>query len=155
MTGGAAVLALALLAQGAAPSETSLVFATRLPEGVPSVAGWERVFGDADFPDLQVRYEFHVRPARQGAYEVVRYRFAGSAATRYGVHEVLQWDVNGRDVRRYECVPLPSAANAAPCAWHVLSKDSDRYRSEAFVLLWIYGLHRDLLAARDRGELEP
>lgn len=141
-----------LATQGGAGHDLS--FSPSLPPGVPSVEGWERVAGEADFadPELLVRYEFFVRPGRDGAYEVVRYRFAGKGAVDYALHERLQWDVNGREVRRYEC--LPREPPAAPgCTWRELVRGSEPYRSEVRVVLWLYNLHRRLREARDAGEL--
>jgi hypothetical protein len=146
-----AALVLGFALQGGAARD--LAFAPAVPEGVPSVLGWERVAGEADFkdPDVSVRYEFFVRPGRAGAYEVVRYRFAGPAAGDYALHERLQWDVNGREVHRYECRPVVAEPRA--CRWHELSRDSAAYRDEVRVVLWLYDLHRRLREARDAGEL--
>jgi hypothetical protein len=152
----AAALLLALAAQ-AGPRDVTL--GDSLPAGVPSVAGWERVTGEADFadPDLSVHYELFVRPGRAGSYEVVRYRFAGPAAIDYALHERLQWDVNGHEVHRYECLPVERAkgapARAPSWSWRELAIGSEPYRNEVRVILWLYELHRRLREARDAGEL--
>jgi hypothetical protein len=147
-----AALVLGFVLQAGAARDLAL--APSLPEGVPSVAGWERVAGEADFkdPDVSVRYEFFVRPGRAGAYEVVRYRFAGPGAVNYALHEGLQWDVNGREVHRYLCLPAELPATSG-CTWRELGRESPAYRNEVRVVLWLYDLHRRLREARDAGEL--
>jgi hypothetical protein len=155
-----------LLALAAQAGERTITLGDTLPAGVPSVAGWERVAGQADFgdPEFSVRYEFFVRPGREGSYEVVRYRFAGAGAAPYGLHERLQWDVNGRELHRYECVPAdpPKVADptqAAPaqsrpaCSWREIAIGSEPYRNEVAIILWLYDLHRRLSEAKERGEL--
>ena len=139
--------------QGSAARDLS--FSPSMPVGVPSVVGWERVAGEADFgdPDFSVRYEFFVRPGREGAYEVVRYRFAGPGAVGYPLTERLQWDVNGRELHRYECVPDAGQDARSACTWREIERGSEPYRSEVSVILWVYRLHRSLSEARDKGEL--
>jgi hypothetical protein len=136
-------------------SSRDIALTSSLPDGVPSVAGWERVAGEADFtnPDFSVRYEFFVRPGREAAYEVVRYRFAGPGAVDYPLTERLQWDVNGRVLHRYECLPATAGTPGGGCTWHEIERGSERYRGEASVLLWLYGLHSRLRDAREAGEL--
>lgn len=126
-----------------------------MPVGVPSVAGWEEVTGEADFgsPDISVRYAFYVRPGRAGAYEVVRYRFAGPGSGGYGSHEHMQWDVNGRDLHRYECRgAAPAEEDVGPCTWQEVPRGGEAYRREVAVVLWIYSLHRRLREAQAAGD---
>ena len=152
------VVALAL----AVPARGDLSLAPAFPPGVPEVAGWERIEGEADLadPDLSVRYEFYVRPGRLASYEVVRYHFAGPAAQQYGLYERLQWDVDGRVLHRYECrVPekppegRATRAGEGACEWRELARETQAFQSGTGVLLWLYGLHRRLLAERDAGTL--
>ena len=151
---GLSLIAL-LLALNAQAGPRGIALGSSLPEGVPSVAGWERVAGEADFtnPDFSVRYEFFVRPGRAGAYEVVRYRFEGPGATGFALHERLQWDKDGREVHRYECRPAEPPDVGDGCAWREPPRDSQSYRNEVRVVLWLYDLHRRLREARDAGEL--
>lgn len=145
----ASPLKLLLLAVLAGQAGGALAFTPRLPESVPSVEGWERVDGEAEFanPSFSVRYEFYVRPGRLASYEVVRYRFAGAGAEKYGHTERLQWDVNGRRLHRFECRPTPSSGRG--CEWQEMARDGEAFRQETWVLLWLYSLHRRLLEDRD------
>lgn len=146
--GAAAVLALAT-----GPLAAMAPFSAELPRGVPAAAhGWELISGDLEFenPRLSVQYEFYVNPVRPAIYEVVRYRVVelGPVAEyrRYAPTEKLQWDRDGRDLRRYECVP----ASRGGCAWREMEKGGEEYLREVPVLLWLYGIHRRV--ARERAE---
>lgn len=137
-------IAVAILALTATPLAVAQ-FASNVPAGVPSGAGWERISGDLEFQDprVAVQYEFYVNPARPGTYEVVRYRVTDLGPRRkdrrpHPSSEMLQWDRDGRDLRRFECVePLAESA----CAWQELAKGGDDYLREVGVLLWLYDAH--------------
>jgi hypothetical protein len=146
-------LALAALAATATPLAV-LQFAKHVPAAIPSVVGWERITGDLVLQDprVEVQYEFYVNPARPAAYEVVRYRVTDhgpvpKGRTRYPTTEKLQWDRDGRDVRRFECV-ANAAAEGAGCAWKELEKGGADYTREVPVLLWLYGVHHKTLRNR-------
>ena len=138
-------LAVAVLSIMATPLAVAH-FATNVPPVVPSVEGWERITGDLEFqkPRLAVQYEFYVNPARPAIYEVVRYRVTDLAprgkSTRapYPATEKLQWDRDGRDLRRFECV---GARAETACVWREMDKGGDDYLREVGVLLWLYDAH--------------
>jgi hypothetical protein len=137
-----AVVVLALTATPLAVAQ----FSTSVPETIPSVLGWERITGDLVFevPRVAVQYEFYVNPARPAIYEVVRYRVTDLGPVRkdkapYPTTEKLQWDRDGRDLRRFECVE--NAATGAACSWHEMEKGGAHYLREVPVLLWLYGAH--------------
>jgi hypothetical protein len=136
-------VAVATLAVTATPLAVAH-FAANVPSIVPSVDGWERIAGDLEFqkPRVAVQYEFFVNPARPAIYEVVRYRVTDldprRKGKRYPDTEKLQWDRDGRDLRRFECVE-PQAATG--CVWQEMEKGSDDYLREVPVLLWLYGAH--------------
>jgi hypothetical protein len=144
----AAVAAVLALATG--PFAGVPRFAADVPPDIPATSGWERISGDLEFenPRFAVQYEFFVNPARPAAYEVVRYRVTDlgvGAGRRPGPGaERLQWDRNGRDLRRFECVPDPRGG----CAWREMEKGGEEYLREVPFLLWLYSVHRSV--ARDR-----
>ena len=120
-------------------------FSKEVPRGVPSVKGWMQISGDVEFgePRVAVRYQFFVNPARPAAYEVVRYRVtplgaAGSVPPAPG-NEKLQWDRDGRDLRRFECVA--SVAADGGCAWKEMDKGGAAYRTEVGLLIPLYNAH--------------
>jgi hypothetical protein len=55
------------------------------------------------------------------------------------VSERLQWDRDGRDLRRFECVE--SATVGAPCAWREMEKGGAEYLGEVPILLQLYNAH--------------
>jgi hypothetical protein len=139
-------IAVAVLALTATPLAVAQ-FSKSVPQTIPSVRGWERITGDLVFEDprVAVQYEFYVNPARPAIYEVVRYRVTdlGPVRTdkaRYPTTEKLQWDRDGRDLRRFECVAA-SAAEAG-CSWQEMEKGGAHYLREVPVLLWLYGAHQ-------------
>ena len=120
------VFAAAILAVTTAPFAAAQ-FSKKVPMAIPSVQDWERITGDQTFesPRVAVQYEFYVNPARPAAYEVVRYRVTDlgpvrQGKSRYPTTEKLQWDRDGRDVRRFECVE--NAAGGAGCAWEEMER---------------------------------
>jgi hypothetical protein len=135
-----------ILALTATPLAVVAQFSEKVPMAVPSVEGWERIVGDLELarPHVAVQYEFYVNPARPGTYEVVRYRVTDLGPvpkdkTRYPTTEKLQWDRDGRDLRRFECVER--VASGPGCAWHEMEKNGADYAREVPVLLWLYGAH--------------
>ena len=129
-------------------------FTRRVPDPVPSFQGWERIAGDVEIetPRISIQYEFFVNPERPATYEVVRYRVIErdpAENRRYPTTEKLQWDRNGRDVRRFECV-----AAGDGCTWRELEKGSKEYLLEVPVILWIYGLHSRVDGDRAQGPQE-
>ncbi len=134
--------AAALLAITATPLALGQ-FASEGPRVIPAMAGWERISGDLEFatPRMAVHYEFYVNPLRPMIYEVVRYRVTEFAAPGSGqpsrVREKLQWDRDGRDLRRFECVPRAGAA----CAWEEMEKGGDAYLREVALLMQLYNGH--------------
>jgi hypothetical protein len=150
-----ALAAAGLIAFGFASFAYSSRFTSRVPDPIPSLRGWERITGDfgVDDPPTRVEYEFYVNPARPAAYEVVRYRITERADTpanrHYASTEKLQWDRDGRDVRRFECVP-GVMSDPRPCRWREMAKDSQEYEREVPVMLWLYGLHHQALQMNAR-----
>ena len=147
--------AAAVLALTATPFAAT-EFSKTVPVPVPSVEGWERIAGDLEFdaPRVVVQYEFYVNPARPAAYEVVRYRVTDlgpvrKGKRRYPTTEKLQWDRDGRDVRRFECVE--SAGGGAGCAWQEMAKGGDDYLREVGVVLWLYVEHQKSAQGRITG----
>lgn len=120
-------------------------FTTNVPAVVPSVVGWERIAGDLKFqqPRVDAQYEFYVNPARPAIYEVVRYRVTdpgreARGEAPYPTTEKLQWDRDGRDLRRFECVQTQAEGE---CAWREMEKGGADYVREVPMLLWLYGQH--------------
>jgi hypothetical protein len=140
-------LTAAILALGAGPVAEPAHFSASVPEGTPSVLGWERIAGELEVasPHVLLQYEFYVNPERQAAFEVVRYRITDLGAVpegrRFPATEKLQWDLDGRDLRRWECVPHPDSG----CRWREMGKDSLDYAREVPVILWIYGQYRRVM----------
>ena len=134
-------IAVAVLAVTATPLAVAH-FVTTVPAVVPSVEGWERITGDVELqkPRVAVQYEFYVNPERPAIYEVVRYRVTdldplGKAMSGYPTRERLQWDIDGRDLRRFACV----GQTAGPeCVWEELEKGGDDYLSQVPLLISLY-----------------
>jgi len=150
-----ALLLLGLAALAAACGTAG--FAAALPPGLPDVTGWERSAGSAELenPRRSVAYELLVHPDRPAVYSVTRYRTrlaAQDGAGGPGWHEKLQWDRDGKDVRRYTC-EKPAGATRRPCRWREFARGSAEYDLEMPVILSIYALHARLLSERDAGRL--
>ena len=144
-------VAAAFLGLAMGPLGDQAAFTVRVPEEVPAFQGWERISGDIEIasPRVSVQYEFYVNPERPAIYEVVRYRILDldvPEARRYPMTEKLQWDRDGRDVRRYECVAVPGG----PCGWREMAKGSADYLNEVPVVIGLYGLHNK--AMRERAQ---
>ena len=145
-------LAAAILALATGPLDAVSPFVRAVPDGLPDFRGWERISGDVQLtsPRVTVQYEFFVNPERPVIYEIVRYRVVEMDAVegrRYAASEKLQWDRNGRDLRRFECADSPGGG----CAWREMARTGEEYRGEAPVLLWLYGLHSRLVRDRAQG----
>lgn len=139
----------AAIGLGACASASS--FSRTLPAGVPALEGWEKSTGRAELDDPHriVSYEFFVRPGREATYEVIRYRISYTdplvrARLDYTSNERLQWDLDGRRLRRFELVPQGEVER-----WEELAADSQRFQRETGVILRVLGLHRQLLQLRD------
>jgi hypothetical protein len=145
--------AVAILCITATPLTVAAHFAATVPLIVPSVEGWERLTGAVELekPRVAVQYQFYVNPARPAIYEVVRYRVTERGPRRtgdgalvpggkdpYPTTEKLQWDRDGRDLRRFECV---ASKDGADCVWQEMEKGGDDYLREVPVLLWLYDAH--------------
>jgi hypothetical protein len=146
-------LVTAVLALTATPLAVAQ-FSKKVPESVPSVEGWERIAGDLelDNPRVAIQYEFYVNPERQAIYEVVRYRVTdlsplGEGGKRPAATEKLQWDLDGRDVRRFECV-ANAPGRGAGCTWQEMEKGGADYIREVPLLLQLYAAHNWLSKRR-------
>jgi hypothetical protein len=129
-------------------------FTPRLPDGVPSPNGWERIVGEEHLQDLTVWYEFYVNPERPALYQIVRYRMRPSRPDEgYRANERLQWHVSGTKIlRRFECRETKVIQEVATaCEWRELEPQSAEYRREAMVVIWLYGLHRRRLEVSASG----
>ena len=146
--------AVSLLVAALLPLPPLLPLAATLPDGLPSMEGWEKITGDAELetPRVRVQYEFYVNPVRPGLYELIRYRVTQPAGTAgaddYPAREKLQWQAGQKDMRRFECGP--GAEPTDPCRWRELVQGSPDYHREMPVIIWLYGLHRRLLEERER-----
>jgi hypothetical protein len=125
-------------------------FTPQLPPELPDVSRWETSWGRVEFPTkppILLEYQLYVAPGRPAVYSVTRYRFTQKNAQE-AAHEKLQWDRNGRDVRRYDCVP-ENKARTMPCRWVELPHGSVAYNDELPPLLRVYSTHAQLLQERD------
>lgn len=151
------VLALLGLAALATACRTA-GFAAALPAELPDVTGWEKSIGSAELenPRRSVAYELFVHPDRPAVYSVTRYRIRlltqGDVAARHGQDEKLQWDRDGKDVRRYTC-ETPAEATSQPCRWRELARGSAEFDLEMPAILSVYALHAHLLSEREAGRL--
>jgi len=123
-------------------------FSPTLPAALPNLAGWEKhgARGIIENPRRIVDYELFVRPGREATYEVIRYRIhpaAGSGADP-SAGEKLQWDLDGRNLRRFELV-----TDAGGSHWEEISKTSDGYARETKVIIALLSLHRKRLGLSD------
>ena len=130
-------------------------FVAYLPAPLPDVSTWEKMSGRAEIedPEGRLEYELFVNPGRPGQYSLSRYRFsARQQAVRDAypsiANEKLQWDRDGRDVRRFECM-----GGGRNCDWRELPKGLAAYDGELAALLRIYALHSELLRRREAGTL--
>ena len=150
-------IAVTLLALTATPLAVAH-FAETVPEVVPSVTGWERITGDVELqqPRVMVQYEFYVNPQRPAIYEVVRYRVTEldprrKTKGRYPTTERLQWDRDGRDLRRFECVGQASAA----CVWQEMTKGGDEYIRQVPLLISLFDAHNRAAQKALEQDQEP
>lgn len=149
-----AVVAAVARPQSRPPTEArSLV--KHLPAAIPDISTWERSSGFAEFdaPKRRFEYELYVDPERGASYAVTRYWIhvddpAEGRKADITDTEKLQWDVDGRTLRRFECRPDPSGG---PCVWVEFEFDSPEYRRELKPILAVYSIHRNLLREREAG----
>ena len=126
------------LAATALSCASSARFSPQLPHDVPDVSRWEQKSGRAPCvnPSGVIDYALFVAPSRPTVYSVTRYRVTLQSphATQ---NEKLQWDKDGKDVRRYECVPH-AADPHAPCDWREFARGSAEYNAELGALITVY-----------------
>jgi hypothetical protein len=129
-------------------------FSYPLPAGVPSTEGWEmsEARAELDHPRRIVEYQLFVSPRRSATYEVIRYRIrysdpAESERLKHTANEQLQWDLDGRTLRRFELMPDEQGAR-----WEELAAGSERFRRQTPAILSLLFLHRELLARRETGK---
>ncbi len=125
------------------------------PVGVPDATGWETSSGAAQFgsPGYTVEYQLYVSPEREAVYTLARYRVSfddPAERERNGIDatEKMQWDVDGRELHRYECVGAVRASD--PCEWHELRAGTPEFKRETPILLMLFGLHRRLLHEQEK-----
>jgi len=125
-----------------------------LPAALPDISGWERSAGYAELQDpaRSFEYELYVDPAYGAKYSVTRYRIHvddPEEARKADITdtEKLQWDVDGRTLRRFECRPVAHG----PCVWVEFEFDSPEYRRELKPIFAVYALHRRLLHEREQA----
>jgi hypothetical protein len=158
MRGSTAMIALLLALPSPPPQERAPTEARslveHLPAILPDISTWERSSGAADFdsPKRRFEYELYVDPARGASYAVTRYRIhVDDPDERRRADltdtEKLQWDVDGRRLRRFECRPV---AGGADCVWFEMAFDSTEYRRELQPILAVYAMHRNLLFEREQ-----
>jgi hypothetical protein len=129
-------------------------FSQPLPAGVPSTEGWEKseARAELDDPRRTVEYQLFVSPKRSATYEVIRYRItyadpAERERSQYTANEQLQWDLDGRRLRRFELMPGDQGAR-----WEELTAGSERFRRQTPAILSLLALHRELLYRREAGQ---
>jgi hypothetical protein len=129
-------------------------FSFPLPAGVPSTDGWEisEARAELDHPRRTVEYQLFVSPKRSATYEVIRYRItyadaAERARSQHTANEQLQWDLDGRTLRRFELMPGEQGAR-----WEELAAGSERFRLQTPAILSLLALHRELLYRREAGK---
>lgn len=132
---------------GAGCGASGSAFSHTPPADLPSLEGWESSEARAQVfnPSRTVEYQLFVRPGRGATYEVIRYRITYADARESKEqgetpNERLQWDLDGRTLRRFELVPTPRGPR-----WEELVAGSARYARETGVILALMGLHRKLL----------
>jgi hypothetical protein len=125
-----------VLAAAALGCASSGLFTRELPGEVPDTRGWEKKTGRARCanPVGVIDFELFVSPLRPMVYSVTRYRIT-LASKQTPENEKLQWDKDGRDVRRYECLP---AGADAPCRWREFAHGTAEYDHELGALMTVY-----------------
>jgi hypothetical protein len=141
-------VAASLLGSAGCAAASTSAFSPTLPAALPSLVGWEKhaARGIIENPSRIVDYEFFVRPGREATYEVIRYLIhpAGRSGGDPSAGEKLQWDLDGRNLRRFELV-----TDAGGSHWEEFSKASDSYTRETRVILDLLSLHRRRLGLSD------
>lgn len=148
-----------LLALAAAPvAAQASGLPVELPAELPDLSGWEQSSGWAELADPagSLEYRLYVDPDRNAIYGVTYYRVRvrDEEPDHVSGNAKLQWIIDGRVVRRFECEPVAAARVGGECEWREHRPASPAYDAELGVVLRIYSLHRELLRARDRGEVE-
>jgi hypothetical protein len=143
-------LALALLAGAAAAGSG---FTTELPGAIGDISSWEQITGDVTTRQVAARYVLYVNPARQGLYQVIRYRIVPSVGSdgpqwRRSRYEKLVF--NERPGRAHlRCFErIDDLASRAP-HWRELSHGTDDYRWEMHLVMQLMQLHRSVRLGED------
>lgn len=134
-----------LLAAGGAAAEPA-GFSATLPDAVVDVSAWQLVSGDFESPGLRGHYRFYVNPARQGLYQLMRYRTAGA-----GPGAPL-------DAERVAFVPRPGVREPMLCwrreapgrqpEWRAVAAGSPEYLAEMAMVMRLLSIHRSALRQR-------
>jgi hypothetical protein len=146
-------LVVGLLLVGSAPAfaqDVTPAFAAVLPTGVADVSGWETVSGEFETPAARGAYRFHVNPARQAMYQVMRYRVELLAPSS-------DLQRRRRPSERLAFVRRPGTAEPLRCwerepdgavpPWRELAAGSEEYRLEMALLMQVLAVHRTARAA--------
>jgi len=132
----------------ALPRQASLALCAKLPEALPDLARWLRssAYGELEEPPRQIAYAVYAEDVHSGIYGVTHYRarFPGAAGRSVGM-EGVQW-ILGAHARRFE---VAGRGGDGRCTWRELEHGSPAYDAHMGPLLAVYGLHRQLLGARE------
>src|SRR5262245_25022596 len=116
-----------------------------LPQGVPPLAGWERLSGDAHDAQVHVSYQLYVNPRVQGLYQVIRYRaqFLHPDTTlerEYRSTEKLVWnEAPGKQWLR--CFERQDRSKPTEY-WHEMEHGTPEYDAEMQMTIRLLALHR-------------
>jgi hypothetical protein len=149
----AAVLGATLLLP---PLATPSPLGSSLPPGLPGVAAWETIAGEVETDGTLVTYVLYVNPARQGLYQLTRYRVHQGRPARgpsYPSLETAVW--NARPGSRDRLLCFERTDDGTSMDWRSLLPDSDEYQSALYGALLVYSLHGAALRARSLFGLGP
>jgi hypothetical protein len=142
---------IALVAFAAAAIGIAWAFTPALPEEMPSpatLAGWEKVEGEAETVDSAVSYRFYVNPIRPALYELTRYRLTrivqgadGSTERRPETEKVL-WNARPDAKQPIICYELRDGS------WRKLEHGSPEYILEMGTAIHVYAMHRQAILSR-------
>jgi len=142
---------IAVLAAAAAAIGIAWAFTPALPEGMPSaatLAGWEKVEGEAETVDSAVSYRFYVNPIRPALYELTRYRLTrivqdanGSTERRTETEKVL-WNARPDEKQPIICYELRDGS------WRKLDHGTPEYILEMGTAIHVYSMHRQAILSR-------
>jgi len=139
-------LLLAAAARAAAP-DPDPGFASTLPAAVGDISGWEVVTGDFETPRMRGSYRFHVNPARQAMYQLMRYRveLVGPADgdPRRAPGERVAF-VQHPGTREHMLIWVRETL--AGSDWRSIAADTNEYKIELGVLMGVLAVHRAVRA---------